>query len=169
MDAALRYGRGDWEGLCSERLFGEWIAPVAAPALLARMAGADPHDLSGWPLLADPQRSNRWFEWFGRFGGSPPPRYVAQFDTVDALRHAALGGLGVGLGRMVTFKSLIDAERLRVLGDHYLPVPEAYCLVYPPRSHDHRGLQAFRGWLLAEAQDYCRQMPMQRQDASADG
>lgn len=155
VDVALRYGRGQWEGLHSERLFGEWLAPVATPELIARMGGADPHDLAGWPLLGDPGASSRWRDWFAHFGGTPPKRYVAHFDTVDALRHAALEGLGVALGRMVTSKSLIDAGRLVVLGERYLPIQEAYWLVYPPRSLEHHGLQAFRAWLLGEADQYC--------------
>lgn len=159
VDVGLRYGRGEWAGLHSERLFGEWIAPVAAPALVARMGDADPRDLSRWPLLGEPTPSTRWHDWFTRYGGTRPTRYVAQFDSLDALRHAALEGLGVALGRMVTSKSLIDAGRLQVLGDEYMPVAEAYWLVYPPRSLEHRGMQAFREWLLAEADDYCRQMP----------
>ena len=167
VDVGLRYGRGNWPGLHSERLFGEWIAPVAAPALVAQMGDADPHDLSHWPLLGDPHPANRWLDWFARYGGTPPKRYVAHFDTVDTLRHAALEGLGVALGRMVTSKSLIDAGRLQVLGDHYLPVEDAYWLVYPPRSQEHRGLQLFREWLLAEAEDYCQQMPVLSHDDSA--
>jgi DNA-binding transcriptional LysR family regulator len=159
VDAGLRYGRGEWPGLHSERLFGEWIAPVAAPELIAQMGDADPGDLSCWPLLGEPAASTRWRDWFEHRGGVQPPRYVAQFDSLDALRHAALEGLGVALGRMVTSKSLIDAGRLKVLGDNYLPVSEAYWLVYPPRSLEHRGLQVFREWLLAEADDYCRQLP----------
>lgn len=159
VDAALRYGRGEWPGLHSERLFGEWIAPVAAPALVARMGGADPRALSRWPLLGEPAPSTRWNDWFERFGGARPKRYLAQFDSLDALRHAALEGLGVALGRMVTSKSLIDAGRLQVLGEEFLPVSEAYWLVYPSRSLEHRGLQTFRAWLLAEAEAYCRQMP----------
>jgi len=169
VDVGLRYGRGNWPGLHSERLFGEWIAPVAAPALVAQMGDADPHDLSHWPLLGDPHPANRWLDWFARYGGTPPKRYVAHFDTVDTLRHAALEGLGVALGRMVTSKSLIDAGRLQVLGDHYLPVEDAYWLVYPPRSQEHRGLQLFREWLLAEAEDYCQQMPALRRDDTAVG
>lgn len=160
VDAGLRYGLGEWAGVRSERLFGEWIAPVAAPALVARMGHAVGRDLSGWPLLGDPSPDDRWHDWFERFGGTPPKRYVAHFDSLDALRHAALEGLGVALGRMVTSKSLIDAGRLQVLGGDYLPVAEAYWLVYPPRSHEHRGLQVFRDWLLAEAADYCRQLPL---------
>jgi DNA-binding transcriptional LysR family regulator len=159
VDAGLRYGAGDWAGLHSERLFGEWLAPVAAPELVAQMGDADPNEVSAWPLLGDPGRGNRWLDWFDRYGGTPPKRYVAHFDSTDALRHAALEGLGVALGRMVTSKSLIDAGRLIVLGDNYLPVSEAYWLVYPPRSLEHRGLQVFREWLLAEADDYCRQLP----------
>ena len=169
VDVGLRYGRGNWPGLRSERLFGEWIAPVAAPALVARMEDVDPRDLSRWPLLGEPSSSTRWSDWFGRIGGTPPARYVAQFDSLDALRHAALEGLGVALGRMVTSKSLIDAGRLQVLGDRYLRVEEAYWLVYPPRSQEHRGLQLFREWLLVEAADYCRQMSAFRPDDTVVG
>jgi LysR family glycine cleavage system transcriptional activator len=169
VDVGLRYGRGEWLGLRSERLFGEWIAPVAAPELMERMNGVDTHDLSRWPLLGEPAPSTRWDDWFGRFGGARPKRYVAQFDSLDALRHAALEGLGVGLGRMVTSKSLIDAGRLRVLGNHYLRVEEAYWLVYPPRSQEHRGLQLFREWLLAEAEDYRAQMSAFRPDDTTVG
>jgi LysR family transcriptional regulator, glycine cleavage system transcriptional activator len=169
VDAAVRYGKGQWQGLRSERMFGEWIAPVAAPELVERMAGADPLDLLSWPLLGDPNPNNRWNDWFAQYGAKPPRRYVAHVDTVDALRHAALEGLGVALGRMVTSKSLIDAGRLVVLGDRYLPVPEpeAYYLVYPPRSEDHRGMSTFREWLLGEADAYCRQMPQLRRDEAA--
>jgi DNA-binding transcriptional LysR family regulator len=167
VDVALRYGRGNWDGLHCERLFGEWIAPVAAPELVARMGELDARDLSHWPLLGEPPPSTRWNDWFDRRGGVRPKRYVAQFDSLDALRHAALEGLGVALGRMVTSKSLIDAGRLQVLGGDYMPVAEAYWLVYPPRSLEHRGMQAFREWLLAEADDYCRQLPALRQEGVA--
>ncbi|OOG49589.1 LysR substrate-binding domain-containing protein [Rhodanobacter sp. C01] len=169
VDVGLRYGHGNWAGLHSERLFGEWIAPVAAPELVARMEGVDPRDLSRWPLLGEPSPSTRWSDWFARVGSTPPTRYVAQFDSLDALRHAALEGLGVALGRMVTSKSLIDAGRLQVLGENYLAVKEAYWLVYPPRSQEHRGLQLFREWLLAEANDYGRQMSAFRPDDTAVG
>ena len=166
VDVAVRYGKGQWQGLRSERLFGEWVAPVATPELVERMAGTDPLDLASWPLLGDPNPNNRWNDWFAHYGGKPPRRYVAHVDTIEALRHAALEGLGVALGRMVTSKSLIDAGRLVVLGDRYLPVlePEAYYLVYPPRSEDHLGMGTFRKWLLGEADAYCRQMPQLRRD-----
>jgi LysR family transcriptional regulator, glycine cleavage system transcriptional activator len=169
VDVALRYGKGQWQGLHCERMFGEWIAPVAAPQLVERMAGVDPCDLASWPLLGDPHPNNRWNDWFAHYGGKPPRRYVAHMDTVDTLRHAALEGIGVAMGRMVTSKSLIDAGRLVVLGDRYLrvPDPEGYYLVYPSRSEDHRGMATFREWVLAEADAYCRQMPQLGPDEAA--
>lgn len=62
--------------------------------------------------------------------------------------------------------SLIEAGRLVVLGDRCLPVNDAYWLVHPPRSQEHRGPAGLRTWLLAEADDYCRHLPMQAHEAT---
>lgn len=156
VDVAIRYGRGSWNGVESERLFDEWIAPVAAPALLARMRDVDPDDIAAWPLLGDP--SDRWRDWFEHSGGSAPGRYVAQFDTTDALQRAALEGMGVALGRMVMARPLIEAGLLQVLGERYLHIPEAYFLVYPERSRRHTGLRVFREWIHGEAARYKESM-----------
>ncbi|MHA6204838.1 LysR substrate-binding domain-containing protein [Dyella soli] len=156
VDAAIRYGRGSWPGLTSEHLFGEWIAPVAAPALLERMRGTDPADLGRWPLLGDP--GDRWRDWFAATGGEPPRRYVAHFDNTDALQRGALEGMGVALGRMVTARPMVEAGLLQVLGTRYLQIPEAYYLVYPERSRDHAGLRVFREWVHGEAAQYAEAM-----------
>lgn len=152
VDAALRYGMGTWNGVHSEHLFGEWIAPVAAPSLIARMPHLDAACVEAWPLLGDP--GQRWNGWFERFGGTPPQRFVAQFDNTDALQRAALEGMGVALGRMVTARPLVEAGLLQVLGEQYMRIPEAYYLVYPPRSRDHAALGVFREWIHCEAREY---------------
>jgi LysR family glycine cleavage system transcriptional activator len=145
-----------WEGMRSEHLFDEWIVPVASPALLAHLPDADPDDMSAWPLLGDP--SERWRDWFEQIGGHAPKRFVAQFDTTDALQRAALEGMGVALGRMVMARPLIDAGLLHVLGQRYLRVPEAYFLVYPERSRAHAGFRVFREWIRGEAYRYGESM-----------
>jgi LysR family glycine cleavage system transcriptional activator len=156
VDVAIRYGKGHWEGMRSEHLFDEWIVPVASPALLAHLPGADSDDVSLWPLLGDP--SERWRDWFEQIGGHAPKRFVAQFDTTDALQRAALEGMGVALGRMVMARPLIDAGLLHVLGQRYLRVPEAYFLVYPERSREHAGFRVFREWIREEAHRYGESM-----------
>jgi LysR family glycine cleavage system transcriptional activator len=156
VDAAVRYGRGSWPGLITERLFGEWIAPVAAPSLMERMSELDPNDLSQWPLLGDP--GDRWRDWFADGDAELPRRYVAHFDNTDALQRGAMEGMGVALGRMVLARPLIEAGQLKVLGDRYQQIPEAYFLVYPEHAKDHAGLRTFREWLLCEAGKYSEAM-----------
>lgn len=156
VDAALRSGRGRWPGLHVEHLFDEMLAPVASPALIERMGGlpAHPAALAHWPLLGDP--AGAWAEWFGRYGGTAPARFVAHFDDSETLHRAAAEGIGVGLGRMVRARLLVEHGQLVPLTDTRLRGDYGHYLVYPPRSADHRGLQAFRAWLHAQAAQYAR-------------
>jgi len=165
VDVAIRYGKGHWKGVRSEHLFDEWIVPVASSALLEQLPGADPNNMSLWPLLGDP--SERWRDWFEQIGGHSPKRFVAQFDTTDALQRAALEGMGVALGRMTMARPLIDAGLLHMLGQRYLHIPEAYYLVYPERSLGHNGFRVFREWICEEAHRYGESMAYMSMHASA--
>lgn len=152
VDAGIRYGMGQWPGVHVERLFGEWMVPVATPALIDRFNGLDVDDMAGWPLLGDP--SDRWTRWFATHGGSPPVRYVARFDTSEALQRAAMEGVGVALGRMVMARPLITSGALRQIGSRYLVSAESYYLARSPRAVDHAGFTTFRAWLFEQAQAY---------------
>ena len=153
VDAALRFGPGQWPGVTAVHLFDDWITPVASPALIAgRRRGKAPEDLGCYPLLGDP--GGRWTDWFARFGGTPPKRYVAGFDDTETLQRAATAGMGVALARLTLTRPLIDAGLLVTLSPHRLKSDYAHYLVYPPRSNDHVGLVAFRDWLLIQARAY---------------
>ena len=91
VDAALRYGPGQWPGVLAEHLFDEWVSPVASPALLRRLGRPSLAELGRWPLLGDPNA--RWKDWFEQFGGEAPRRYVASFSDSETLQRAALEGL----------------------------------------------------------------------------
>jgi LysR family glycine cleavage system transcriptional activator len=103
-------------------------------------------------LLGDP--GGRWSEWFARFGGAPPKRYVAGFDDTETLQRAATAGMGVALARLTLTRPLIDAGLLVTLSPHRLKSDYAHYLVYPARSNDHAGLVAFRDWLQVQARAY---------------
>jgi LysR family glycine cleavage system transcriptional activator len=154
IDAAMRFGPGNWPGLRTDALFDEWLLPVASPALLARFPDRDRGGLAGLPLLRDP--SDRWRDWFARFGGSPPRRYVASFDDTETLQRAAVEGMGVALGRMTMAQPMIDHGRLVALSSERMRADYSHFLVYPPRSERHPALAVFRAWLLAEAAAYVR-------------
>lgn len=152
LDAGLRYGPGHWPGLDAVHLFDDWIAPTASPELIARLGRPSLQTLGGYPLLGAP--GGRWSDWFTQFGGDMPKRFVANFDDTEALHRAASEGLGIALGRLTMARPLIEAGRLQLLFPQRLKSDYAHYLVLPPRSREHTGLAAFRGWLLDEARAY---------------
>ncbi len=152
IDAALRFGRGDWAGLKAEPLFDEWIAPVASPAFVDQHGVDICADLPAVPLLGAP--SDRWQAWFRTFGGTPPKRYVATFSDSEALLKAAGEGLGVALAPLTLARPLIDAGKLVLLTSNCMRAEFSHWLVYPPRSEDHGGFKVFRDWLITEARRY---------------
>jgi LysR family glycine cleavage system transcriptional activator len=152
IDAGIRFGPGKWPGVEAVHLFDDWMTPTASPALLERIGRPTLANLSGFPLLGAP--GGRWSEWFARYGGSPPARFVAIFDDSENLHRAATEGMGIVLGRVTLARPLIEAGHLVELFDERLKTEFAHYLVYPPRSRDHRGLALFRDWMLEEAAQY---------------
>ena len=152
VDAAIRFGRGQWPGVEAVHLFDDYITPTASPALLARLGTPTLATLGRFPLLGDP--GGRWSEWFARLGGTPPKRYAANFDDSETLHRAAAEGLGVALGRVTLSRPMIEAGLLVRLFDESLPAEFAHYLVYPPRAASHPGLITFRDWLQDEARRY---------------
>jgi LysR family glycine cleavage system transcriptional activator len=156
LDAGLRYGPGQWPGVEAVHLFDDWVTPTASPALIAKLGRPTLQSLADFPLLGAP--GGRWSEWFDAFGGSAPKRFVATFDDSETLHRAAVEGLGVALGRITLTRPLVEAGLLVPLFDARLKSEFAHYLVYPPRSASHRGLAAFRDWVLVVARAYDRQI-----------
>ncbi|HET9451997.1 MAG TPA: LysR substrate-binding domain-containing protein, partial [Aggregicoccus sp.] len=158
VDAGLRYGPGQWRGLQAVHLFDDWVTPTASPELIARLGRPTLKTLERFPLLGAP--GGRWSEWFSLYGGTPPRRFVANFDDAETLHRAAVEGLGIALGRLTLIRPLMDAGRLVPLFDERLKSEYAHYLVYPPRSEGHAGLATFRAWVLEEARRYVEQVPV---------
>jgi LysR family glycine cleavage system transcriptional activator len=147
-DGALRYGAGQWEGVNAELLFEEWLTPVASPSLLVGREKPRLDQLGEWPLLSP---DDPWPRWFELHGGKEPARYVATFSDSDTLQRATAEGMGVSLGRATLMRPLIESGRLVALFPERMKARYSHYLVYPDRSRQHRGFQAFREWLHAEA------------------
>ncbi|RKH10063.1 LysR family transcriptional regulator [Corallococcus sp. CA053C] len=154
IDAGLRFGVGPWPGLRAVHLFDDPVTPSASPALIERLGRPTLKTLERFPLLGN---ASTWGAWFERFGGTPPRRFVANFDDTETMNRAAVEGLGIALGRLTLIRPLVAAGLLVPLFSERLKTDRAHHLVYPPRSDDHTGLAAFREWLLAEARDYAAQ------------
>lgn len=154
VDAALRLGAGQWPGLSAEHLFDEWIAPVASPRLIARLGKPKIAEIGHWPLLGEASDNARWGQWFARYGGMLPKRYIATFSDAELLHKAAAEGIGIALGRLILAKPLLDNGSLIALTTQRMPADYGHYLVYPPRSARHPPLLAFRQWLLGEIRKY---------------
>jgi LysR family glycine cleavage system transcriptional activator len=156
VDCALRYGSGSWPAVTAERLFDEYLSPVASPELLQRIGRVRLSELGQAPLLDD--AGGRWRDWFARFGGTPPRHFVAVFDDAEALHHAAVQGLGIALDRTLLARPLIEAGQLRSLSRKRMKSDWSHYLVYPERAAELPAFGEFRQWLRGEAQRYAAEL-----------
>jgi DNA-binding transcriptional LysR family regulator len=152
-DAAIHFGRDDWAGAGSVRLFDERLVACCAPSFLAEHPAARARDLIGLPLLQLETRPNAWARWFAHHGVEGPVPQGMLFDQFAPMIQAVIHGLGVALlPEFLAKAELADGRLVRAFGE---PVggPEAYYLVWPAVGAWYPPLQAFRDWLVAEAAD----------------
>ncbi len=157
VDAAIRYGRGNYPGLSVVQLSQESIAPMCSPDLLKGPHPLNgPQDLAHHTLLHDDStvslgQSPDWRLWLRLAGhadidASRGPR----FSFPDHALQAAVRGQGVILGRLSLAGDDLAAGRLvRPFGDA-LPTEFGYYLVHPDAKPLPPKVAAFRAWVLSE-------------------
>lgn len=158
IDLGIRYGPGNYPGLCVDRLLTEEVFPVCSPRLLD---GPHPLRLPGdlrWHTLLHVDSAvedSTWPDW-------PTWLLSAGVDDIDASRgprfslssmavQTAVEGHGVVLGSSVLVADDLAAGRLVRPFEHSTPVNFAYYLVCPESNAERPKIAAFRDWLLAEA------------------
>jgi len=152
VDVGIRYGRGEYPGLRTDRLLEEDIVPVCAPSLLE---GEHPlsqaGDLAHHTLLHD---TSHWglATWLLAAGvdGVEPARGPIFRDSSD-LVTAAVAGQGIALARGVLAHDELVDGRLVCPFELTLPTEFAYYIVCPEARANRPKIVAFRDWLLAEA------------------
>jgi LysR family glycine cleavage system transcriptional activator len=151
VQAAVRFGVGDWPQLHVEKVLDEWLVPVCSKALLAKHGQIRTReDLRGIPLLHS--LSEPWNEWpdiratsldWGGRGSS--------FDDSVSVVRAAEVGQGFALVRWsLAYQSLQDG-RLVPASPRIVKAPRSYYFVCPPSFVSLEKIAAFREWLVAEA------------------
>lgn len=149
VDAAIRYGLGDYPGLHSECLQHTRFAPMCSPRITLR----HPRELSRHPLLhfqwqtalPDPPDWPRW----GREAGLEHmdfQRGVIFSDEAHAIA-AAIAGQGVA---MLDMALVADELTQGALVQPFGPQLDgfAYYLVSAPEASRNPAFQALRAWLL---------------------
>ncbi|HEX7046040.1 MAG TPA: transcriptional regulator GcvA [Gammaproteobacteria bacterium] len=152
VDLALRYGRGGWQGVYSERLFAPREFPVCAPSLLA---GAwplkKPDDLAHFPLIHDMGFGN-WAQWLAAAGAKnvEVPRGLVLQD-MNVVLQAAIEGQGVALASPPLVHADLRAGRLVRPFTVDIPVELSFYMVCESGRESSPELAPFLDWLREEA------------------
>ncbi|MGQ0674469.1 MAG: transcriptional regulator GcvA [Rhodospirillales bacterium] len=153
VDAAVRYGRGNWPGLYSVWLFEETLTVLLSRELLA--AGPPlkiPRDILRYPLLRDSAVNDEdWRAWLALAGISPrEARRGGAFDSSQMAVQAALGGAGVALVMPAFFAEELASGKLVQPFDLAIDSGKAHFFVCPEGNETHAKIAAFRDWLRTE-------------------
>jgi LysR family transcriptional regulator, glycine cleavage system transcriptional activator len=152
-DIGIRLGLGRWPGLRADLISQEWLSPLCSPVLNGGPHPLrEPLDLRFHTMLHDQPRDlwSRWLEMVGADGVDT--RNGPGFSDSSLVLQSAIDGQGVALGRLFLASGDIAAQRLVKPFTQNLPNDFSYWLVYPKTSAQRPRVDAFRSWLLGEAQ-----------------
>jgi LysR family glycine cleavage system transcriptional activator len=157
VDAAIRYGRGQWPGVRADWLMADELFPVCSPSLLrGDKPLRRPEDLRNHPLLhTSNANSDDWRLWLTAAG---LPVDIARqpgitFDMIFMTIQAAIDGIGVAMGRTSYVQDDIAKGRLVVPFKIALPADAGFYLVAPEGRREAPKLAAFRQWIVAATQN----------------
>ncbi|QQN63937.1 transcriptional regulator GcvA [Bradyrhizobium diazoefficiens] len=155
VDAAIRYGRGQWPGVRAEWLMADELFPVCSPSLLRRDKPLrQPEDLKDHVLLHT-NNGDDWRLWLTAAG---LPTGISRqpgitFDMTFVTVQAAIDGMGVAMGRTSYVQDDIAKGRLVVPFKIALPADAGFYLVSPEGRREAPKLAAFRQWMIAATQN----------------
>ncbi|KAA0079554.1 LysR substrate-binding domain-containing protein [Trinickia soli] len=131
-------------------LFPEWLGPVLAPSLAARIKLRRPTDVAGKPLLHTRTRSNAWQMWSKSINTALPPQPGPEFEHYYFTLEAAIGGLGVCVA---PWHLVIDDIRDGRLVAPFGFQDSGYRYVAKRLRKPNRKLDKFCAWLHLQAQE----------------
>jgi LysR family glycine cleavage system transcriptional activator len=151
VQAAVRFGTGDWPQLHVEKVLDEWLVPVCTPALLEKHGPIRTRDdLKRVPLLHS--KSEPWKVWPDITLSSDEwaPRGASFDDSVTIIR-AAEAGQGFALARWSLAAHDIAQGRLVIASPTVIPAPRCYFFVCPSGYVSVEKIALFREWLQSQA------------------
>jgi LysR family glycine cleavage system transcriptional activator len=154
-DIAVRAGLGEWPGLESELLMTIDYAPMASPALVARLEAQlgrklEPADLPGLPLVSpNDEWLDHWLEDMGVHSTGRQRRGGLMLDSQADEGNAAMAGVGFAMMTPFFWTNDLAEGRLVQPFDRTTQGRFGYWLAYPPARRRVPKLKRFREWLVA--------------------
>ncbi len=153
IDAAIRYGSGDYVGLHADFLMSETLFPVCSPKLLETGPPLrQPADLAHHTLLHDDMPTT-WAAWLEAAGVPELGRHLTghAFEQSSLVVQAAIMCQGIALGRSALVMDDLASGALIQPFSLVLPSPHAYYMICEEQRRDEPKIAAFRAFALSEA------------------
>jgi LysR family glycine cleavage system transcriptional activator len=158
-DLAVEFIQAPLQGLHTEFLMDEYLAPVCSPQYLAQNDSLrTPADLAACTLLHDgdaweaASEDAEWRYWLNEAGAFKVDSNEGQFFTLANMAiEAALSHQGIAMGRLSLVDDLLANKRLVTPFPQRVKSPAIYRLVYPSELAGRPGVTEVANWLREEA------------------
>lgn len=150
---AIRFGRGNYPNLHSEKILDDWLVPVASPDLIKQYGMIERGmNLGKIPLLESGDEP--WSVWTQTDEEAAWLSRAPSIDDSAGLLAAAEEGLGYVLARWTLVTRALHRGTLRLAGKGALPYGSSYYFVCPKNLLALPKVAQFREWLIAAAGDF---------------
>lgn len=151
IDAAIRYGSGDWPRMRSDYVAGKEFVCVFAPALKKQSNWSSRLlNLAEQTLLHHEQAQLAWRAWANRQDLDESSALAGpRFAQYSAIVQAAASGLGIALVPRILVEEELASGTLEEYGLS-IDLDQAHYLCFEPERLDRPLFAAFRSWLLAQ-------------------
>jgi LysR family glycine cleavage system transcriptional activator len=154
VDLAIRFGRGDYDGLESQDLMGELIYPVCHPDYLKRNPVEQIEDLKSVRVLDDVVDNLAWESWLEAKGAKVNFSDRVRFDGSHYVIESALSGQGVAMARHCLMSdAIVQGLLIPILGEP-VEMDYRYAVCGPQRMFEREKIKRFLSWLKKEVRKF---------------
>lgn len=152
VDVSVRGGNGEWPGSVTKLPLPLDLSPICHPSVMkGRYALKTPSDLKHHNLLHEDNYDD-WTAWLEAANvDDVDPRSGNVMNDSNSLGIAVENCQGIALGRLSLIESDLDAGKIVKPFDIDIESHFSYYLVCPTEKLQNPGVQAFREFILTEA------------------
>ena len=150
---AIRFGRGNYPNVHSEKILDDWLVPVASPDLIKQYGMIERGtNLGKFPLLESGDEP--WHVWAQASEEAAWHSRSPSIEDSAGLLAAAEEGLGYALARWTLVARSLHKGTLRLAGKGALSYGSAYYFVCPKNFLALPKVAQFREWLIGAAREF---------------
>lgn len=154
IDAAIRYGQGDWSGVVSDYIAGREFVCIVSPALARKRP--TPMEILSQTLLHHEQAAHAWRKWAAHHKLDEALALAGpRFAQYSAIIQAVVSGLGAGLVPRVLVEEDLDQKSVATFGEA-LELGQGHYLCFDPVRLERPVFAAFRSWIQAQGAQTAR-------------